>query len=81
MQAAENVHAAVDERTTINLASAVAHPRFRASTSVVANAIRAVLCTPSGVGAPVGVVYVEGRSVPVGSRLSTVSVQNSSHCD
>jgi len=58
------IHASVDERATINVASAVAHPRFRASTSVVANAIRAVLCTPIGVGAPVGVVYVQGRSLP-----------------
>lgn len=80
------IHAAVEERATINLASAVAHPRFRASTSVVANAIRAVLCTPIGVGAPVGVVYVQGRELPgrfpdidreraeiFAARLSTVS--------
>ena len=58
------IQAAVEERTTINLASAMAHHRFRLSSSVVANAIKAVLCTPIGIGAPVGVVYVQGRTLP-----------------
>jgi transcriptional regulator with GAF, ATPase, and Fis domain len=58
------IKAAVEARTTINLASAADHPRFRMSASVVANKIRAVLCTPIGIGLPVGVVYVQGRRAP-----------------
>lgn len=58
------IKAAVESRATINLASAAEHPRFRLSDSVVANQIRAVMCTPIGVGSPVGVVYVQGRRAP-----------------
>lgn len=57
------IRAAVEERKTINLASALQHPRFRTSKSVVDNTIRAVLCTPIGIGMPVGVVYVQGRRI------------------
>ncbi|MBV8763118.1 MAG: GAF domain-containing protein [Deltaproteobacteria bacterium] len=58
------IHAAVEERATINVASAVQHPKFRMSPSVIENGIRAVMCAPIGVADPVGVVYVQGRHVP-----------------
>jgi hypothetical protein len=58
------IKAAVEARATINLASAAEHPRFRMSNSVAANQIRAVMCTPIGIGSPVGVVYVQGRRAP-----------------
>jgi hypothetical protein len=60
----EIIKAAVETRMTINLASAAEHPRFRMSASVVANKIRAVMCTPIGIGLPLGVVYVQGRRAP-----------------
>jgi GAF domain-containing protein len=60
----EIVRAAIEDRRTINLAAAVEHPRFRMSESVVANRIRAVMCTPIGIGSPLGVVYVQGRRTP-----------------
>jgi GAF domain-containing protein len=60
----EIIQSAVETRTTINIASAVDHPRFRSAPSVIENGIRAVMCTPIGIGAPVGVAYVQGRRAP-----------------
>jgi signal transduction protein with GAF and PtsI domain len=58
------IREAIETRTTINLASAIDHPRFRTCPNVVANGIRAVMCAPIGIGAPAGVVYVQGRRSP-----------------
>ncbi len=49
---------------TISTASAVDDPRFAGQASVLAQRIRAVLCAPVGGARPIGVLYLQGRSVP-----------------
>jgi Nif-specific regulatory protein len=60
----------------IRTESALDDPRFREQESVQANRISAVLCAPIGLGAPIGVVYLEDRSVaspPTDQDLSRVA--------
>jgi len=49
---------------TISTASALDDPRFRDQRSVQAQRIQAVLCAPIGKEAPLGVLYLQGRSAP-----------------
>ena len=62
--APEIIRAALEDRTTLNIASAHNHPRFRLEPIVTIATIRAVMCTPIGVGVPIGAVYLEGRDQP-----------------
>jgi len=59
------IRAALEQGQTVSTASATEDPRFADFASVQAGKIRAVLCAPlalgGGVGARIGVVYLEGR--------------------
>jgi Nif-specific regulatory protein len=55
---------AIATRQTIVAVSALEDPRFRDRGSVLKNRIEAVLCAPIGVNAPLGVLYLQGRSEP-----------------
>jgi len=55
------VRAALEDRATLNIASADLHRRFRDSPAASADAI---LCVPIGAALPVGVIYLQGRSGP-----------------
>lgn len=55
---------AIAEGRTIESQSALMDERFSELSSVRANAIQAVLCTPVGTAPPIGVVYLQGRRRP-----------------
>lgn len=71
------IGAVADAGRTLNLASAMLHPRFRRSKSVTDNGIQAVLCAPIGVGSPIGVVYLQGRRQP--GRFPSVDCERAEH--
>jgi Nif-specific regulatory protein len=61
---------AVATGRTIHSVSALLDERFSARESVQAAGLEAVICTPIGIGQPIGVVYVEGQRGAEGFRES-----------